>query len=352
MGAGVAEVVVDVEGEFFGGGLDYSVGCIVSARGPVFGVESGADEGFHVAGEGGVATGGGEEDIGAVVTEIESGAGTQGGGLFTAEGLAAGHEAGGESEVNVWGAVVGENLVGVEVLGGLIPGGEVDGGRPVDEVSGGGASDPADAVAEDAEVTDVLLFRVGPEGDVLRIESALSDDGCGLDFGPVDCVGGVECDQAGFAGAADGLVLLGGWRVGVGIEEGGEVMACAVMGEDDVVAGGAMDFEEAELGFSPVDAVGAFGVAGDLGVEVMLGLRHAAVIHPEFVAVLKDGEVGAVDAFPGEVGTEDDFPGGGMVEFQLGVMERFDEMFIDEEFPLGAEVDGGGGRGYCGGESE
>ncbi|MFM1944134.1 MAG: hypothetical protein RI897_3116 [Verrucomicrobiota bacterium] len=305
-----------------------------------------------MASEGGVATGGGQEDIGAVVTEIESGAGTEGRGLFTAEGLAAGHEAGGESQVNVWGAVVGEDLVGVEVLGGLIPRGEVDGMCPVDEVFGGGASDPADAVAEDAKVADVLLFRVGPEGDVLRIESAISDYGGGLDFGPVDCVGRGECDQAGFAGAADGLVLLGGWRVGVGIEEGGEVMACAVMGEDNVVVGGAVDFEEAELGFGPVDAVGALGVAGDLVVEVVLGLGHAAVIHPQCVAVLKDGEVGAVDAFPGEVRMEDDFPGGGMVEFLSGVMERVDEIVIDEDFALGAEVDGGGGRGYCGGESE
>ncbi|MFM1944135.1 MAG: hypothetical protein RI897_3117 [Verrucomicrobiota bacterium] len=31
VGAGVAEVVIDVEGEFFGGGLDYSVGCVISA---------------------------------------------------------------------------------------------------------------------------------------------------------------------------------------------------------------------------------------------------------------------------------------------------------------------------------
>ena len=49
--------------------------------------------------------------------------------------------------------------------------------RPVDEVIARGATDPAEAILERAEVAEVLALGLGPERDVVGIEGALGDDG-------------------------------------------------------------------------------------------------------------------------------------------------------------------------------
>jgi hypothetical protein len=121
---------------------------------------------------------------------------------------------------------------------------------------------------------------------------------------PVDAVGG---DEGGEAGGFDFAVVAGmagkgfeaffGVDVGVCVEEGGEVGAVGrLMGEDDVVFAGAVDFEEAEFGEGPFVAVAAFGVAGDFAgmtavAFAFVGGINAAVVGAVEGAVFDDGGV-------------------------------------------------------------
>jgi hypothetical protein len=97
--------------------------------------------------------------------------------------------------------------------------------------------------------------------------------------------------------------------------------------------------QEAQLGLGPGHPVGAFGVARDLGIgPVVLRDRQAAVVHAVRGAVLDDGRVAGVGAFPGGVVADGDALLAGGVESELGADELIDEMTVDKQLATGADV--------------
>src|SRR5690606_7483829 len=79
------------------------------------------------------------------------------------------------------------------------------------------------ALVPGAEVAHILALALGPEGHILRVESALGNERLLL-LRPVDAVGAVEGVQPRLARARDGLVPFGLGYAGARILEGRKVV--------------------------------------------------------------------------------------------------------------------------------
>ena len=241
------------------------------------------------------------------------------------DGRAIAQEAFREADVHFGLADVGGDGVRVELhrrrVGAVV---EPFGLRPMDGVRRRRAENGADAeVVFDrlhvSEMEDIAVADVVVEGGVLRIEKAFCEDGFGLRKLPMDAVGRDVEEEAFRVRSADGLEALFGRAGGIRVEERREIVGARVSHPDDVVLLRTVEFEDAEIRFPPMDAVVAFGVAGDIRVGRHAGHvpRHAAVVHHVFGAVLDDGVVAADIAFPRGVMDDGDLAEDGMVQRQF-----------------------------------
>ena len=207
---------------------------------------------------------------------------------------------------------------------------------------------PRHDVANAAELAVKFAVDLGmriPEGEVLRVERALGDDGLVADQRPVQAVGGLEGVQSVFrSAAASGQRLVACLRRagGIGVFERREIVASQPV-PHDVVGFRAGELAQAQLGLRPMDAVTAFGIADDFGVRGFAGLRvvvRSPVVHPVPIAVLKDRVVGARVAFPRLVRHQHDFLRRGFLQHLPRIAAQLaDQVVVDEQFPLRTDVD-------------
>lgn len=209
--------------------------------------------------------------------------------------------------------------------------------------SGDGAESFITFAGPNAEVEHVAIFGCGPEGDILRIENALGEDGCFLKFFPVNAIGGGKAEEAVFIISGHGFELLAGISVGIGIKKWGEIVGDlhlrVILDQKDIGIVAIFEGEEPELGFDPGFPVPAFGVAGEgSGGDGAM----PTVIHAEEITVLDDYAIEAVSPFPGLVEGDRECRGGGIDEFVGNTREFLDEMAVEEGFASRANGQGGG----------
>jgi hypothetical protein len=100
-----------------------------------------------------------------------------------------------------------------------------------------------------------------------------------------------------------------------------------------------------------MDAVLAFDEAGDLRITVIAAAREAAVVETHLFAILDGGEVAAGRPLPRFVGGEHDLAPHRLMQLQGKAVFLGDEVFINEQFPARAEIEGHRCGGWDG-ESE
>ncbi len=340
-------VADDVERHLEGAGRDHAQRGVIRARDPIARIGSGPDETFE---EGPVivrAAAAGEQDgVGIVVLEAAVIAWVfqfERLDLRVGEGVAPRVESRRGGDVDVRRPEVWLGLVDVDVLGRRSAKRHVLGLGPVEEVGRCGARHPADAVSGGAEIAEVGLFARRPEADVLRVEGAVGDQGALGRLVPMHAVRGNESEQTVGAAAAQRFEAFGRRHAGAGVEERREVVGDALgLDQDHVVLARAGDLVEAEAGPCPMDAIRAFGAAGDfaaLGRAVAAGGRGAsAVVHEIARAILDHRDVGADDAFPRLVQAESGPGRHRVMQAQIEAVEPFDEEPVDHQLAPGAEV--------------
>ena len=188
-----------------------------------------------------------------------------------------------------------------------------------------------------SEMEDIAVADVVVESGVLRIEKAFCEDGFGLRKLPVDTVGRDVEEEAFRVRSADGLEALFGRASGIRVEERREIVGARVSHPDDVVLLRAVEFEDAEIWFAPMDAVVAFCIACDIHMGRHAGHvpRHAAVVHHVFRAILDDGVVAADVAFPWGVVDDGDFAEDRMMQRQFRPAGHLrDVLHVPKKFAL------------------
>jgi len=216
--------------------------------------------------------------------------------------------------------------------------------RPIFEIGGGGARNGAKATIAPfrpyAEVEHVAAFCRRPEGDILGIKDAGSEDGLVLKFGPMDAIGGGKAEEPVFVVTGDRLEFLAGVNVGVGVEKRGEVMGDLHLGvvlhENDIVVIAVLEGQQAEFGLHPISAVATFRVARERGG---FDRTLAAVIHAEKIAVFDYDDVEAVGAFPLLIKGKGDRSGSGIDEFVGNPRQFINQVAIEERFTSCADVE-------------
>ena len=143
---------------------------------------------------------------------------------------------------------------------------------------------------------------------------------------------------AGFLHPTESLVALVGLRFRIRVEKRRKVVRLD-SAPDHVVVLGSTGLDEPEFRTGEMDAVGALGDTGDLGVAVVRAAGRAAVIHQDFASVLDHREIGAGLALPGLVGGENDFTFYRLVQFQRDTVFLRDQVLVDEEFPAWPQID-------------
>ena len=101
-------------------------------------------------------------------------------------------EASRETDQQVWGAIVGLDGIGVEVLSGCPAVVQETGAGPGLEISGRRRGDCPPASIPFSVKRQVGVTRGIPEGQVLRIEAAVYQDWLKLHPGPMDAIGRLE----------------------------------------------------------------------------------------------------------------------------------------------------------------
>ena len=204
------------------------------------------------------------------------------------------------------------------------------------------------AVGEVAPIRPILAARRVPEGQVLRVECAVLDDGLHAQLGlggepvrPADAVGRLERVEAARAVARERLVTRLGRAGWVGVLEGSEVVRHGA-GGNDVVLLRSVEIKQAELGLGERQPVPALRVARELRVRLLLRRlvpMPAAVIHPEPVVVREDGVVGGGVAFPRRVAGDDHVARLGLVRLECRTVELRDEEVIEKQFATRTQGD-------------
>ena len=243
-----------------------------------------------------------------------------------------------KGDVDLGGTEIGLGLVGVEVLGGRggarVAVAHVRLRTPVEKITGGGPSRCPAPSHHVAGVEHVLLFHLRPEHDVLRIEVVLhgiGDDGGFPNLSPANAVFRNVAHQA--VRCLDiprvGLVAFRPGHPGTSVQEGAEL---ARNGHDDVVGGGAVNFDQPQVGLGPVDPVPALGIAGQSGPG-----ETATVVHPVDIAILEDGGVEGQLILPGLVILDCDVFRSGLLELQLQTFQPVHQIAVHKELTLRAQ---------------
>ena len=215
---------------------------------------------------------------------------------------------------------------------------------PVDKVGRAGGHNGALALNERAVVLAVEAGARVVEGEVLGIEVAFGDDWIGVHQFPAQSVGrlkDVESFLSQWPAAGDGFIARVLGALGVGVFEDGKAVS-ADAGPNDVVLFGALEIDEPELGFGPVDAILALGGAGEFWVGRLfrfLVVMGTAVVHAEALAVPEHGIIGGCISFPWRIGGERHFFRHGLLDDLVRVPQKFvDEEKIDEKLAVVAEL--------------
>ncbi len=213
------------------------------------------------------------------------------------------------------------------------------------------------------ELLDIVHRDVTPQNILVGWDGAVKL----TDFGVAKAVGRLQRKEA-FRRirAHDGFVTRLGWRGRVFVFEDSGMAAIRIhlphlaMRDDDVVRLRVFELMQAKLRLAPMNAVIAFGVAGE---ERMLAGVHLAgrgdgelpglVIHAILVAVLEDAVITAAAALPRRVMRDGDLFWLRLMQALLGLAGHvFDEKAIHEQLATRADVDGLGGEGARDGKKD
>jgi len=159
--------------------------------------------------------------------------------------------------------------------------------------------------------------------------------------------------------AADRFIPGFGITIGIGIFEGNKivytypVVRTATRPNDVIIFPSleittaafilhAMEIIEAEVRFSPMDAVCAFCIAGDGRVRNLICVFvciRAPIVHAKNVTVAENGVVCGGVAFPWQVVFDNNLARNGMMELLFCFDQLFDQHGVDKQFPLIRDVD-------------